>query len=73
MTKKKSYIDLLAQHPKYVLFAKSNRIKLIYEPSKKQIRDRGKVEWNIVLVSDDIVEIQKAVIEWLNNREQNND
>jgi len=73
MAKPHDYIELLAQHPKFVLFTKKRRLQLIYEPDKKQIRDRGKARWKIALVSDDLAEVQTKLNELANNMEQKDD
>jgi hypothetical protein len=57
------YIDLLAQHPKFVIFTKANRLQVIHEPTKEQIRKRGKARWKIVLVTDKLHEADKGLME----------
>lgn len=61
LKKTNDYIDLLGQHPKFVVFTKEDRIQLIVEPSKEQIRKRGKAKWKIALVTNDVEEALKSV------------
>jgi len=57
------YIDLLGQHPKFVIFTKANRLQVIHEPTKEQIRKRGKARWKIALVTNNLHEADKGLME----------
>lgn len=59
----RDYIDILGQCPKYVIFMKNNRLQVIHEPSKEQIRKRGKARWKIILVTDNLHEADKGLME----------
>lgn len=56
-------IDLLAQCPKFVIFTKANRLQIIHEPTKDQIRRRGKARWKITLVTNNLHEADKGLME----------
>jgi hypothetical protein len=57
------YIDLLAQCPKFVIFTKANRLQIIHEPTKDQIRKRGKARWKIAFVTNNLHEADKGLME----------
>lgn len=59
----KDYIDLLGCAPKFVIFTKANRVQVIHEPTKEQIRKRGKARWKIALVTNDVHEADKGLAE----------
>jgi hypothetical protein len=50
---KVDYVDVLGKDYDYIIFKKDNRIQIIFNPTKDQIRKRGKTEWHIFKTSEE--------------------
>ena len=48
MSRGLNWTDLLNQELDYVVLKKSNRLQVLYHPTGKQLRRRGKRNWSLV-------------------------